>query len=133
MGELQTAEAGFLSRFDKRVNEAMSVVEAAMKAPDLPRDEFGHILPARPAGMSEREYSIACDANKSSRNAPVYLMEAFDLQKVAMKIAAGLGDNGAPKLVNHIVHVVEGRKYERVRVGKAIDVEATVVEESIEI
>ena len=57
------------------------------------------------------------------------LVKAFDMRETALKIAAGLGDTGAPKLVQHVVHLVEARQYDRVRVGKPIDVEARVIEE----
>ena len=103
------------------------MVLAAMKAPDLEMDVENHKY-IQPVGMSDRDFTIARHALESSRNAPVYLMEAFRMQEVAVKLAAGLGVDASPKLVQHVVHVVEARQYERVKV-KAIDVEATVVEE----
>lgn len=102
--------------------ESRAVVNAAMKAPELPRDGAGRLLMVRPSGMSERDWNVAVDANKSGRNAPVYLTEAFKMHETAMKIAAGLGDTGAPKLVQHIVHLVAPREYGRVKT-KVIDVE----------
>ena len=98
-----------------------------MKAPDLEMDVENHKY-IQPVGMSDRDFTIARHALESSRNAPVYLMEAFRLHETAVKVAAGHGGDAAPKLVQHVVHLVEARPYERVKV-KVIDVEATVVEE----
>jgi hypothetical protein len=117
-----------LVEFDKLVRESRSVVQSALRAPDIPRDELGNLLPAKPEGWSEREWNVARDAMESSRNAPVYLMEAFRLHETAVKVAAGFGGDAAPKLVQHVVHVVVARPYGRVKV-KTIDVEAKVVEE----
>ena len=116
-----------LSRFDKMAEESRVVVAAAMKAPDI-RDEMGEVLTKCPPGMTAREFNIARDALLSQRNAPLYLTEAFRMQETAVKVAAGHGGDAAPKLVQHVVHVVEARQYERVKV-KTIDVEAAVVEE----
>lgn len=125
-----SAEKALCSQVDELLKAANETVSAAMKAPDLPRDERGQLVGDCPVGMSYREWNIAVDANKSSRNAPLYLVKAFDMRETALKIAAGLGDTGAPKLVQHVVHLVEARQYDRVRVGKPIvDVEARVIEE----
>lgn len=121
--ELATAADSILARVDRLVSESRAVVEAAMKAPDLPRDAMGRVSDVPPAGVSMREWNIAVDANKSGRNAPVYLTEAFKMHETAMKIAAGLGDTGDKRLVNTVVHLVVPRQYERVKT-KVIDVDA---------
>lgn len=116
-----------LSQFDKLVAESRVVAAAAMKAPDI-LDENGRVFERCPDGMSVREFNIAQAALLPAKNAPLYLTEAFRTQETAIKVAAGLGGDSAPKLVQHVVHVVEARQYERVKV-KTIDVDAKVVDE----
>jgi len=76
-----SAEKALCSQVDELLKAANETVSAAMKAPDLPRDERGQLVGDCPVGMSYREWNIAVDANKSSRNAPLYLVKAFDMRE----------------------------------------------------
>jgi hypothetical protein len=118
------AQGGVIQAFDKMVSQACGVVSAAQRAPDIGRKfdkTLGRIVFTVPKGMTPREARIATDALESSRNAPLYLTEAYRMRETAHKIAAGLGGDSAPKLVHHVVHTVAAKTYERVQVGKTID------------
>lgn len=84
--ELQRAAA---ERVDEKLRrETRAVVDAALKAAELDDDELltdehGKVIarnpPARPEGMSDREFRIARDARRSGREAPVYLSMAASI------------------------------------------------------
>jgi hypothetical protein len=111
----------------KLISRAVETVEAASRAPELKRDGYGVIkflkdrqgnpilidgepMSAKPEGMTEAEWNIACDANEASRDAPLYLTEAFDQVKTAQKIAINLQD--APPIAQFVVKIVEQKKYD---------------------
>ena len=126
MTDLTPAQDGVLSHMRRDFDAAHAVVSAALRAPELPRDELGIPNGSPPSTMSEVEARIAGDALQPQRNAPVYLQMARGLVELKAKLDAGLGDD-APKLVNHVVYVVKAREYERVELNKVIDVDAKEV------
>lgn len=111
---LTPAQDAVLAARELRYAKAQSILDAALRAPE----SIGTSL--TPGTV---EAQIAEDARLPVRNAPVYLSIARSLVELQMKLDAGLADTRAPRLVQHIVHVVKAREYERVNLGPVIDVE----------
>jgi hypothetical protein len=110
------AQSGVLAKMDSHFAAARKVMAAALMAPSIDGTE-------RHEEMTPEEERIARHALEPQKSAPVYLQMAKGLVELEAKLVAGLGDEAAPKLVHHMVHLVQARQYERVDVSEPIDVE----------
>lgn len=120
------AQKLILQCFARSLRRDAAIVEAAQRAPDVDWDADEG--PKRPSGMSARDFRIAEHAMRSSRNAPVYLTEAYRSYELARKIEAGQDTGLNPQIARAVVLVVAKPQYERVELGRnAIDVEAKEV------
>ena len=80
----------------KVLEKSEAIMEMAMKAPEIPRDEVTD-KPIRPPGMSDMEWNVCRDAIKSTRNVPFYLHEAARAAELSRKLESGVGENDVPK------------------------------------
>lgn len=123
---LELAEAAVLKKFDRVLKRSSAIVDAALRAPDIDREADGG--PKAAPGMTKREFRIAKDALNASRNAPLYLTEAFRVQELAVKLAAGAGGGTDGLVAKAVILVVEKPQYKRVQLHPdAVDVEAKVL------
>jgi len=73
--------------------EDMAIASAANKAADIDDDGYDpetrtRIPPEKPAGMSARDFRIARDARKSTKDAPVYLKLASERAAARSRLEA---------------------------------------------
>ena len=83
-----SGEAAVLSRFERLVDESSKVVAKVGSAYQLKRVD-GKL--EKPAGMSDADYNLACDALLAPKDCPVYLKMHIDRVALAQRIAGGLG------------------------------------------
>jgi hypothetical protein len=101
------------------VAASVAVVEVTDKTHTLARDNVtGELI--RPMGMSDADWNLHCDAMRSARNAPVYLVEHYKRVETAQKIAGARGGD-LPPVAGYVLHLMEKKVYDIVDV--------TVVEE----
>ena len=94
--ELATQEVKALAKgIAKVLEKSEAIMETAMRAPEIPRDDQGD--PIKPEGMSEKEWNICRDALKSTRNVPFYLHEAARTAELSRKLENGVSETDVPK------------------------------------
>jgi hypothetical protein len=112
--ELALPEQQLVQKFGQLVAKSVDVVAIADETYKIPRDpETGGMV--RPLGMSDEMWNIHCDAMKSARNAPLYMVEHFKRIETAQKIS-GLKGVASPAIAQAIVNVFVQKKYEDVDV-----------------
>ena len=112
--ELALGEVQVSQRFGALVAKSVEVIAIADETYMLPRDpETGGLV--RPPNMPEPEWNIHCDAMKSARNAPLYMVEHMERVKLAQKIH-GMKGVASPAIAQAVVQVFVQKKYEDVDV-----------------
>ena len=123
---LARASSAIIRHFEESIIESAKVTNAARMAPRIdwnPRgpdgkplaDENGVPVPLIPDGMTPEQVRIAGHAMESSKNAPIYLVHAMEMEKLAMKLMAQAGSGSRdPELAPQMVIVQPEPQYERV-------------------
>ena len=112
--ELALPEQQLVQKFGQLVAKSVDVVAIADETFNIPRDpKTGELI--RPPVMSDSMWNIHCDAMKSARNAPLYMVEHFKRIETAQKIS-GLKGVASPALAQAVVNVFVQPKYEDVDV-----------------
>jgi hypothetical protein len=117
--ELALPEHQLVQKFGQLVAKSVDVVAIADETFNIPRDpKTGGLI--RPPGMSDSMWNIHCDAMKSARNAPIYMVEHYTRVQTQQKIS-GLKGAGLPPIAGLIGVFVKAPQY------PVIDVSATPV------
>jgi len=95
-------------RFGNLCARSVEVVSVADRTFEIPRDPDGNLIrPVDENGkttMSDAEWNLHCDAMKSTRNMPGYLVAHYNRVETAQKLA-GLKGAELPKIAQYVVNV----------------------------
>ena len=96
-------EEQLAQRFGRMCADSAKVVDIADRTYELARDpETGDLI--RPNGMSDAQWNLHCDAMKSTRNMPGYLVAHYTRVETAQKLA-GLKGAELPKIAQYVVNI----------------------------
>ena len=102
-------EEQLAQRFGRMCADSAKVVDIADRTYELARDpETGDLI--RPNGMSDAQWNLHCDAMKSTRNMPGYLVAHYTRIETAHKLA-GLKGTQLPKIAEYVVGVITKVEY----------------------
>jgi len=106
---LTAPEEQLAQRFGRMCADSAKVVDIADRTYELARDpETGDLI--RPNGMSDAQWNLHCDAMKSTRNMPGYLVAHYTRIETAHKLA-GLKGTQLPKIAEYVVGVITKVEY----------------------
>jgi hypothetical protein len=93
-------------RFCKMVERSAANMEVIGKTPEIARNtKTGALI--RPEGMTDAEWNLCCDAMRSNKDVPFYLLCDAKRVETAYKIA-GDRANAPQELARLVVHLVKG-------------------------
>jgi len=101
-------EQQLAQRFGNLCARSVEVIQVADRTHELSRDpETGDLI--RPPGMKDSDWNLHCDAMKSTRNMPGYLVAHYNRVETAQKLA-GLKGAELPKIAQYVVNVTMQEK-----------------------